>query len=301
MKRGKQLQQHLSAKSHVHAVDQLVVNWHFTETCNYSCRYCYSTWEKPCGRLELLHDESSSRKLLRELYQFFSPENTENPLLPSLKWCILRLSLAGGEPLVYPKQTAQIAREAKDIGFEVSLISNASLLSQDGLDPLLGNLSVLGISIDSMDAKTCRQIGRADKSGEILSFADHVDTIERIRRVNPEIKVKINTVVSKLNSLENLTEFVERLKPDRWKVLKVLPVVSNELAVSEMEFQSFVDRHRHLMPIMTVEDNSAMTESYLMVDPLGRFFQNKSHLDPRNPYLYSRPIFQVGAETVFER
>lgn len=41
-----------------------------------------------------------------------------------------------------------------------------------------------------------------------------------------------------------------------------------------------------------------MRESYLMVDPHGRFFQN-SLLTPGQGYAYSRPILEVGAEAAF--
>jgi radical S-adenosyl methionine domain-containing protein 2 len=299
MKRDNHNHPYAHTNSYVHVVDQLVVNWHLTEVCNYSCRYCYSQWEKSCRNEELLHDDSSSRRLLQDLYRFFSPENRDNPLCSRLKWSDLRLSLAGGEPLLYPQRTLSIANVAKDLGFKVSLITNASQLSQSGLEPLFGHLSILGISLDSMDADRCRQIGRTDKVGRVLSLADHVATIEKVRSANPGIDLKINTVVSKLNSHEDLTETIKRLKPNKWKILKVLPVVSNELAVTDKEFQMFVERHRHLGSLIAVETNVAMTESYLMVDPLGRFFQNKSHIETGGLYSYSQPIIQSGAAAAF--
>jgi radical S-adenosyl methionine domain-containing protein 2 len=55
----------------------------------------------------------------------------------------------------------------------------------------------------------------------------------------------------------------------------MLPVLNSDLAVSDVEFNSFIDRHFALKDVMCVEDNSDMTESYIMVDPYGRFFQNK--------------------------
>ena len=41
-----------------------------------------------------------------------------------------------------------------------------------------------------------------------------------------------------------------------------------------------------------------MRESYLMIDPHGRFFQNGS-LDAGQGYTYSRPILEVGADAAF--
>ena len=301
MKRENHISQHAPFGSHAHSVDQFVVNWHLTEACNYSCRYCYSRWEKSCGQKEIFRDERYSSELLRELYRFFSPENLDNPLRSCLKWNDLRLSLAGGEPLISPQQTLHIASEADALGFKVSLITNASQLSRVELKPLFGSLSVLGVSLDSVEAGTCRQIGRVDKAGKILSLDDFVSVIEEARSTNPNISLKINTVINRHNYHEDLTKAIERLRPNKWKVLKVLPVVTNELAVTEHEFQLFVERHRHFGSVMSVENNSAMTESYLMVDPLGRFFQNKPDIKTGDSYSYSLPILQCGADAAFRQ
>ncbi len=40
------------------------------------------------------------------------------------------------------------------------------------------------------------------------------------------------------------------------------------------------------------EDNSDMTQSYLMIDPMGRFFQNGNN----SFYTYSSPIHEIGFE-----
>ncbi|BBT07412.1 hypothetical protein WP7S18E06_29110 [Aeromonas hydrophila] len=42
-----------------------------------------------------------------------------------------------------------------------------------------------------------------------------------------------------------------------------------------------------------------MHESYLMVDPYGRFFQNTPLLPAGQGYAYSRPILEVGAGMAF--
>jgi radical S-adenosyl methionine domain-containing protein 2 len=48
---------------------------------------------------------------------------------------------------------------------------------------------------------------------------------------------------------------------------------------------------------MTVEDNHHMKRSYIMIDPLGRFFQNGGQ---QLGYTYSAPINDVGAATAFQ-
>jgi len=67
---------------------------------------------------------------------------------------------------------------------------------------------------------------------------------------------------------------VALIRPERWKVLRVLPIVTDDLAVTDTQFSHFIEVHRALRSIMCPEDNSDMFESYLMIDPRGRFFQN---------------------------
>ena len=78
----------------------------------------------------------------------------------------------------------------------------------------------------------------------------------------------------------------------------MLPVVTNNLAVSDAQFNGFVERHRALEEIMCVEDSNSLAESYIMIDPHGRFFQN-SMADGRGGYQYSRSILEAGAREAF--
>jgi radical S-adenosyl methionine domain-containing protein 2 len=48
---------------------------------------------------------------------------------------------------------------------------------------------------------------------------------------------------------------------------------------------------------MCVEDNDDMVQSYIMVDPHGRFFQNRTG---QTGYDYSASIIDVGALAAFE-
>lgn len=76
----------------------------------------------------------------------------------------------------------------------------------------------------------------------------------------------------------------------------MLPTLTDELAVTRTEFDAFVQRHAALDAVMQVEDNDGMTQSYLMLDPLGRFFQNSPE---QQGYDYSEPILAVGAANAF--
>lgn len=275
-------------------LSELVINWHITEACNYRCRYCYAHWDGSAR--ELVHDASASMKMLENLWKYFHPNNVENPLRDKMDWQGVRLNLAGGEPLLYPERVSQILCAARKIGFTTSLITNGSLLSPAAIQQLAPHLSLLGVSMDSGKAATNRLIGRQSRSGQLLIIDQLKGAVEEARRCNPRLEIKLNTVVNALNCHEDLSALVQCLAPQRWKVLRMLPVVTNELMVGDSDFQGFVARHQHLGKIICVEDNTEMAESYVMIDPLGRFFQNALG---QSSYRYSSPIREVGVEEAF--
>lgn len=278
--------------------DQLVINWHITEACNYSCQYCYAKWETPERQRELVRDPVRTRELLHRLYQFFHPDNDANPLRRYLSWGSVRLNLAGGEPLLYTRRVLEMLPVARDLGFDVSLITNGSRLDSGIMALMAPSISLLGLSVDSPIARNNKEIGRIDRRGNQLDIADLGEAVDEGRHRNPLLRVKVNTVVNKVNQSDDMTGVIQRLRPDKWKVLRMLPMVDDRLAVSQQIFDDFVRRHAHLASIRHVEDNQDMMESYLMVDPMGRFFQNAAGTS-LNGYRYSQPILEAGAPAAF--
>lgn len=275
-------------------LDALVINWHVTEVCNYSCGYCYAKWTSP-GK-ELIHNFDNSRAMLTKVFQFFSPLNKQNPLRQFMDWKVLRLNIAGGEPLLYQEEVLRIMRFAKEIGFDTSLITNGSRLSMSVAKELASCLSMIGLSLDSVDASTNRGIGRFDRHAGLLDIGKLPEALAAAREINPKLRLKVNTVVNSLNCGEDINGLIHRLNPERWKVLRMLPIVTSDLAVSNTDFESFVNRHTSLGHVMCVEDNDEMGESYLMIDPHGRFFQNTVG---QSGYQYSRAILDVGSAQAF--
>lgn len=279
---------------------QLVINWHITEVCNYSCEYCYAKWHKEDRPREFLHNEFQVKKLLANLYEFFKPSNTNNPLHGKIKWNSVRLNLAGGEPTLYKDKILMMMEAAKNIGFDVSIITNGSAFSDfEFVKNMAKHISLLGISLDSLGNASNKVIGRINKQGEFLNKNKMIDAINMAKIVNPDMRLKINTVVNHANSHENMSGIIDELKPEKWKVLRMLPIVTNSLAVTDNEFDGFVDRHQHLGNLMRVEDNQDMTESYIMIDPFGRFFQNSSSLKTGEEYAYSSSILESGVDVAF--
>ncbi|MBW3505720.1 viperin family antiviral radical SAM protein [Pseudomonas sp. NKUCC02_KPG] len=275
-------------------VSELVINWHITEACNYKCRYCYAKWDG-AGR-ELLHDSGRVRNLLDELQAFFHTENVSNPLRQHMSWSGIRLNLAGGEPLLYQDASLRVLDYARSRGMTASIITNGSRLTDDLIDRLAPLVSMLGLSLDSANSTKNTGIGRVDSRGSLLDVDSLPEMLVRAKSQNPALRLKVNTVVNALNHQEDMSPIIHALAPHRWKVLRMLQVVTHDLAVSSEDFLAFVARHDALREVMCVEDNGDMSESYIMIDPLGRFFQNTSG---QQGYHYSRSIDAIGAERAF--
>lgn len=266
----------------------IVINWHVTEACNFRCRYCYAKWQQLDSR-ELIRDLEATGALIEALYEGFASLETTIPP---------RLNFAGGEPLLYGGQVARAMAKAKEVGFDVSVISNGSRLTADLAERIAPHLTMLGISVDATKSAANKLIGRQDGRGIQLDIAQMIDRIALMRGLNPDMKLKVNTVVNEVNWQEDMIPLISDLAPVRWKVLRMLPVITKELALSDDQFQAFVDRHRSLESIMCVEGNDDMVQSYIMVDPHGRFFQNRKD---GAGYDYSQPIIDMGALEAFDR
>lgn len=269
------------------ASSQIVINWHMTEACNYRCGYCYAAWAKADG-VELIRDAASTKALLESLFAHFAGRGGPTP----------RLNFAGGEPLLQKERLLSAMRLARRIGFDVSLISNGSRLDMRYIAALAPELTMLGLSIDSIQPTVLAAVGRQDQRGRQLDFKLLAQCVELARHINPKLLLKVNTVVSSENWHEDMNAVVQQLTPHRWKVLRVLPVVNRDMAVTDAQFRSFVARHRSLEGVMVVEDNDDMQGSYIMVDPAGRFFQNRPG---EFGYDYSPSILKVGAGEAFSR
>lgn len=276
---------------------ELVINWHLTEACNYACRYCYSKWHADGAGKELIHDAASSATLLAEIYRQFAPTPRNHARL-GMGWQSVRLSLAGGEPLLYEQEIIRIAAQARKIGFDVSIISNGSRLTRPLMAELAPLLSVFGLSLDSAQAETNREIGRADRHAQVLLQEELSEIVALGRKLNRDLRLKINTVVNALNFTEDMSPLIRALAPDKWKVLRMLPTVTTDLAIADHEFAQFIDRHAALGSLISAEDNRDMVESYIMLDPRGRFFQNSL---AGKGYRYSDPILDVGADAAFRQ
>ena len=193
---------------------------------------------------------------------------------------ITKVNFVGGEPLLHPHLQDFVVC-AKNHGLTVSIITNGYLLTQQRIKELKPFVDWIGISIDSANEDIEAKLGRG--------FGRHVENTLRVcEMIKMEgIKLKINTVVTKLNFSEDLRSLIERIHPLRWKVFQMLGILGqNEtelasLAISSDEFQVFIKTNKNILlesnQSPTFETNDDMIDSYLMLAPDGSVIQNSGH------------------------
>lgn len=245
------------------------VNWHVWPHCNYHCKFCFAGFNK---------DDNAQTTL--------KPEEGVRLITQLLDAGMEKITFVGGEPMLCP-YLGEYIEHAKDNGCLIMIVSNGSLITEKFLERYCHSLDWIGLSMDSSNESTERVLGRG--------YGNHLTNLIKVAEIAHEydIKLKLNVTITKLSLQEDLHELIKQIQPERLKFFQVLPVSGqndsaiDELAVSTEEFYQFVDRHRDLNPV--AEDNRMMTGSYVMIDPLGRFFQNI-----HGTYKYSSPIQEIG-------
>jgi radical S-adenosyl methionine domain-containing protein 2 len=250
------------------------VNFHVWKFCNYKCRFCFATFE--------------------DVPEQIKRTNALGVLEAIAGYGCDKLTFVGGEPTLCPFLGDLIERAAA-LGITTSVVSNGERLA-----PLIEHhaaaLDWIGLSVDSCNEATSVQLGRGQ--GRHIERSVELAALARASA----IRIKLNTVVTAWNHHEDMSALVRRIRPERWKIFQVLPIAGQNdgvepLLISAQQFAGYVARHAHLAAEgidVVAEDNAAMTSSYIMIDPMGRFFDN---VDGR--LAYSEPILEVGVERAF--
>jgi radical S-adenosyl methionine domain-containing protein 2 len=257
------------------------VNFHLEKACNLRCKFCYAHFD----------DDAA----LREIKRGLDREHAMRVIELVREAGAEKITFVGGEPTLCPF-LPDLLRHARDLGYTTTLVTNGFRLERL-LDEVADCLDWVGLSVDSADEATQAALGR-DRGTHVAKSLAHFRRIHALG-----IRVKLNTVVTSINWQEDMSDFVRITRPDRWKLFQVLPVDGQNdgsvgpLLIAREQFDAFVDRHMHLKDegiSVVPESNDAMTGSYAMIDPLGRFFSNVG-----GRHTYSPAILEVGVETAF--
>lgn len=259
------------------------VSFHIVKPCNMKCKFCYATFDDFKVAKQLSIDDI--KIILDKLYNAG----------------VKKVTFAGGEPMLY-KNLDRAIIYAKSIGLTTSIITNGSLLSFYWLTKMKPYLDWIGLSVDSLNSETNRKIGRIGRDGV------HYNTL--IKEINHlGYKLKINTVVNIYNQDENMSAFITRSKTTRWKIFDTLKVEGqNDKQFNDIKstkFKEFIKNNKH--EAMVVESNELMTGSYLLIDPLGRMFENTSGKHTYSDSLLTNDVntclsqIQLNRNTFLER
>lgn len=117
---------------------------------------------------------------------------------------------------------------------------------------------------------------------DLISASRVTKLCELIRKYVPDCKIKINTVVTTRNRDEQLSDFIDTIKPDRWKILKMKTFVygtfSNmSLQVSAAEFDEFVRQNKIVNEKTRIVVEPDMKASYILIDPNGWLLDNAAN------------------------
>lgn len=245
------------------------VNYHLIKACNYRCTFCFA--------------------------QFKQISTNYLPKLDSLKLISIlaengtqKITFVGGEPTLVPF-LPELVIHAKSLGMTTMVVTNGTKLKREYLAKFQNCLDWVGLSIDSTDEGISKELGRG--------FGSHVNqTIDNAKLLREfSIRIKLNTVVTEKTWNEDMSWLLEEIRPERWKIFKILLIhgendEARSLQITNRQFQYFISQHDDHNPI--AEENEDMIDSYIMIDPEGRFYNNSNHRLDHGPQILS-----VGIET----
>lgn len=198
-------------------------------------------------------------------------------LIPSLFELGTRtIVVTGGEPLMV-KRLPELLAAAKSLQMQVVLSTNGTLVQRRHAD-ILPLLDWIALPLDGHDAAT----HETARPGKVASFWRVIESISFIRESYPEVKIKLGTVVSKLNvdAVAGIPATVARdaYSPDIWKIYQTS--YSNygadnreDLHLSNDEFEKVVGEAlasaAEFAWSTIVYRNSERSGKYLFIEPSG--------------------------------
>ncbi len=170
--------------------------WNITNKCNENCKFCY---RKLCKDNTI----EENKKIFDQLS----------------KIKIGKISFCGGEPLLYDG-LFEIVDYIHNLNpqIKLSITTNGQIIDDKLLEKIISKFDYITYSIDSSNEEMNEYIGRG---------YNHLSKIENLlKKCNNRIKIKINTVVTKINieDLENIYKIISKYNISRWKILRFYPL-----------------------------------------------------------------------------
>ena len=190
--------------------------------CNFRCKFCLNNWKydnTPMSNLSF--DEKI--KILNKIKELGSKN----------------LTISGGEPLL-DNRLSDLIRHASDLGLNVNLLTNGSLLTEEFLDKVKDTLESIQVSLEGI-----KEIHNT--LTETQSYDKVVNNIKIVK--SKGIKLMTNFTITKLN-YKNLEEYVLLLKELKIDVVNFTRIYPSgygkknwkELMIEIKEYEEFVKK-----------------------------------------------------------
>lgn len=238
-----------------------IFNLHFTDFCNYKCKFCYAKKEQKILSLEQI------KIIVDNISDYLKINNIKDG----------RINIAGGEPTTC-SYLQEIIDYINSKSITASLITNGSLLSEEFIRINKRKLSMIGISIDSVNEETNLKLGRCQGK----KVFDYVKLCSICRYIKQNgIVLKINIVVSKINLDEDIKQLLDDVKPDRFKILQMLPTTpfASKNCVTDEEFEAYLKKYKDYNFVHEKQEN--IQKAYMIIDSLGYLSTENQHRDLR--------------------
>jgi len=216
------------------------VQWHLTERCNLACRHCYQSGN---GTAEM--GLSAIRETAEEVAEMLADWAEKYAI--SFRGSF---NVTGGEPLVRKEQ-----------GFEISLLTNGTLVDREKAEKLSGLVRVVQVSIEGPEPVHDAIRGKG-------AYKKALTGVENM--LASGIFVSLNITISRLNA-EYLSDLV---------------LLGRELGVGRVGFSRLVPRGRGAALAEEMVDGEQLRQIYLSLLSLGDEAMETGTGDPLAALLY---------------
>lgn len=206
------------------------VHWEVTPECNHNCIHCYNYWRKDIERLEGMRTTFSEEHYLA----------IARKLIEQKAHTVV---ITGGEPLlVFPKVKGAISL-LKANGINISVNTNAVLLSDEIIDFIAKNGISLFISFPCHEESVCDFI--TNRVGSLKRILEILDVLTKRK-----VRFSLNIVVSKAN-IDYLQSSIDFLR-ERYEIKKIYVTRVGKPVNADLTFDKYLLSYEDLCKVQDI-------------------------------------------------